>query len=293
MKLFITGSESFVGKELISQCKRSGIDIVGIDLVSARSPEYEFTKMDINSPQVSDVIPANVDAVIHLAALSRDSDCKNNAYSCFRANVMGTLNIIEATKLKNAKQFVFASSEWVYDNFPGGVIKDEEAIIDITKLTSEYALSKFVSEQNLRQQYDNGFCPTTILRFGIIYGPRRNNWSAVESLMSAVKNKNEVEVGSLRSGRRFIHVTDICMAICQSVGLAGLNVLNLTADSVITLGAIIEKSKTLLEKSPLVKEMKPNDINIRNPSNEKAKKLLQWEPKIGINEGLRTLLPFV
>jgi len=60
--------------------------------------------------------------------------------------------------------------------------------IDASQLNSEYALSKYVSEQNLRQKFQHGFCPTTILRFGIIYGSRKHNWSAVESLFHAVQS---------------------------------------------------------------------------------------------------------
>ena len=54
------------------------------------------------------------------------------------------------------KQFIFASSEWVYDQFKEGVPKTENDLIDIANHTSEYALSKLVSEANLRQKYGSG-----------------------------------------------------------------------------------------------------------------------------------------
>ena len=138
-----------------------------------------------------------------------------------------------------------------------------------------------------------GFCPATILRFGIIYGPRKSNWSAVESILSSVKNKSEVTVGSLRNGRRFIHVSDIAHGIIKSVGIKGYNVFNLTGNQVITMKDIIETSQRILGKSVKITETNPSDVNIRNPSNAKAKRILGWEPVIDLENGLKTVLPFV
>jgi len=291
--IVITGSESFVGKELISQCKEKEISVIGCDFINKKESDYEFHQVDIKSPHIADHIPENTDALVHLAALSRDADCKGKAYECFDNNVMGTLNIIKACKAKNVKQLIFASSEWVYDEFKDYEEKDEESFINISNHRSEYALSKLVSEINLKQQYDLGFCATTILRFGIIYGPRKNNWSAVESVSSAVKNQNQVTIGSLKTGRRFVHVSDIANGIIKSIGLKGFNIINLTGNGIITLGEIIEENQKIYGKSVNVNETNPHVISIRNPSNKKAKEILQWEPLIDLKEGLKTIRDYV
>lgn len=289
MIIFVTGSESFVGRELVAQCKKAGITVAGLDILEKPSSNYEYRQVDIRSAKIVEVIPEDVDAIVHLAALSRDTDCKGKAYECFDVNVMGTLNLINAAA-KNAKQFILASSEWVYEDFPGGEEKDEDAVIDIAKHTSEYALSKLTSEANLRQRFQRGFCPVTILRFSIIYGSRKQNWSAVESLFDSVKNGDEVTVGSLQTGRRFVHVSDIARGIIQSIGLGGFHIINLSADKVITLGEIIEASEKILGKKVKVIESNPSAVSIRNPSNKQAKELLNWEPMVGLEEGLKTLL---
>ena len=254
MKIIITGSESFVGKELISQLRSKNVKIIGFDYASSEHSEYEFHKVDIRDPQIHQLIPEDADALIHLAALSRDADCKKKAFECFDVNVMGTLNLIKAASAKRIKQFIFASSEWVYDEFKVNEEKDEDSYINAANLDSEYALSKLVSEINLRQQYKNGFCNTTILRFGIIYGPRKNNWSAVESIFSGVKNKPEITIGSLKTGRRFVHVSDIARGIIMSIGLKGFNIINLTSNKIITLQDIIETSQKILNKTARIIE---------------------------------------
>jgi len=293
MRIAISGSESFVGRELITHCLKRDTEVIGFDLVRASDLNYEFHKADLTAPNIAEIIPEGVDAVVHLAALSRDQDCAGRAYECFEANVMGTLNLMRAAKQKNAKQFIFASSEWVYESFMPGEPKDEDALVNIAAHSSEYALSKLVSEANLRQAFQRGFCPTTILRFAIVYGPRKTNWSAVESIMSAVKNNDTVTVGSLKSGRRFIHVADIARGIIKSFGLQSFDIVNLSGDRVVTIADIVEESEKLLNKKVNVVESNPSQVSVRNPSNEKANRLLNWKPELGLRAGLETLIGYV
>ena len=293
MKLLITGSESFVGKELIRQCKKIETEIIGIDIIEKENSDFEYHRINITSPETIKIIPDNLDVIIHLAALSRDPDCKGKAYECFENNVMGTLNLIKCAKEKKVKQFIFASSEWVYDEFKEDQSKDEEYPINSLSLTSEYALSKLTSEVNLKQQYANGFCSTTILRFGIIYGPRKNNWSAVEAIASQIKNNDEIKVGSLKNGRKFIHISDIVKGIIKSIGLKEFHTINLCGDKIITIKDLIENCEEIFNKKIRVIENNPNEQNIRNPDNSKARKILGWSPEIDLKEGLKSIEKFL
>jgi UDP-glucose 4-epimerase len=290
MNIFLTGSGSFIGREVLKVCKAKDINVVGVDL--AATGQDGCSVADIRAPDIAEKIPENVDAVIHLAALSRDPDCRKRAYPCFDINVMGTLNLMEAAQKRGAKQFIFASSEWVYDSFPEGVTRTEDDVINIAKLTSEYALSKLVTEANLRQKFQHGFCPVTILRFGIVYGPRKDNWAAVESLLNAVKTQDEITVGSLNTARRFIHVSDIASGIVAAIGLTGFEIINLQGDKLVTLGEVVETSKKLLNRNPKVVEKSPGQANIRLVSNEKAGRLLKWKPQISLSEGLKSVLTY-
>ena len=282
MKLFITGSDGFIGKELISQCKKQKIKIVGADIRSG---------FDIRSKDIIKRIPKNIDAIVHLAGLSSDTLCKNKGYETFDINVLGTLNLMEAAAARGAKQFIFASTEWVYDNCTVKDKKTEESLINIANHTSEYALSKLVSETNLRQKYQHGFCPVTILRFGIVFGTIGEKKSAVESLFLNVKENppagGEITVGSLKTGRCFVHASDIASGIIKSVGLPGFNIINLAGDKLVTLQEIIKISKKILNKNPKVIETAPKNISVRNISNKKAEKVLNWKPESSIENWLK------
>ena len=291
--IVVTGSESFVGQELIKQLIQKKKEVIGIDLVNTKSQNYEYIKMDICSDDVKSIIPNNVEAVIHLAALSTDPLCKGKAYECFNINVMGTLNIMNVCMQKNVKQFIFASSEWVYDGFVDNEEKNEETVIDISKISSEYALSKIVSETNLRQQYELGFCNVTILRFGIIYGHKYGNGSAIESIVKKVKNNEKIITSSLKTGRRFVHVKDIVKGIILSLGLEKFHIINLSGDKINNLKEIIEISQRIFHKKIEVIETDPNNPDIRNPSNRKAKKIINWKPEIDLEHGIKNLESFL
>ncbi len=288
MKIFITGVESFVGKELITQCEKKGIELTGCD--AKQSADKRFRKIDIRSEGITDIMPEGIDAIVHLAALSTDPLCRDRAYECFDINVMGTLNLIKAAQAKKTKQFIFASTEWVYDSFTGNEIKHEYSFINIANHASEYAFSKIVSEQNLSQKYKHGFCPVTILRFGIIYGSREANWSAVEALYNSVKKDDKVTVGSLKTGRCFIHVSDIASGIIKSIGVRGFNILNLEGDCLISLGEVIAASKEILSRNPEIVEKDPGNPSVRNVSNQKAKEMLNWHPLVGLKDGIKSLI---
>lgn len=288
MKIFITGTESFVGKELIAQCDKRNMELSGCDYKA--SFDKRFSQVDIRSKEIINVIPQNVDAVVHLAALSTNQLCRNNAYECFDVNVLGTLNLINAAKEKRVKQFIFASSEWVYGQFRKDEIKNEDSFIDITSLNSEYALSKLVSEVNLKQKFQHGFCPVTILRFGIVYGTRKDNWSAVESLFNDIKTKDVVKVGSLKTARRFIHVKDVVSGIIASLDTGGFEIFNLSGDELISLKDIIDMASRILSKNPKIIEINPEAASIRDIANDKIKRILKWHPELNLELGLKTLI---
>ncbi len=293
MRVVVTGSESFIGRELIAQCMSRGVEVLGMDAVPG---ERTQAIIDIRSPDVSDVIPEGADALVHLAAISRDADCREEPALAFDVNVGGTLNLVSAARARRIGKLVFASSEWVYGDIDDGRLQREDAPIDASRIGSEYALTKLVGERVLAMALERGgLCPVVVLRFGIVYGPRPANWSAVEALFDAVRTREVVEVrGSLRSARRFVHVSDIARGILAALTQQEeFEVFNLSGDRVVTLAEIIEESARLLGRRPSVAEGDPAAVSVRNPDNRKAREVLGWQPEVGLRDGLLTLLQTV
>jgi nucleoside-diphosphate-sugar epimerase len=289
--ILITGSESFVGKNLQKLITKN-FKVYGIDISSNLKNTF---KIDINSPKINNFIKnKKINIIIHLAAISRDEDCKKDVYKCFKNNVLGTLNLIKYAEINKVEQFIFASTEWVYDFTNENKIQKENESINIDSINSEYALSKIISENNLRQHYQNNKRMNfTLLRFGIIYGNRDNNWSAVESLFMKVKRKEIINVGSLKTARQFIHVEDISKGIIQSFNLKGFNVLNLQGNKLISLKQILSTSMKITGNKVLIKETNNLKPSVRKVANLKAKQLINFYSKITILEGLKKFNKYI
>ncbi len=288
MSIFLTGSESFIGRVVVQRCRELGIDVSGID---SNAPGDTLSKrVDIRDTEIADVIPEGA-TVVHLAAISRDPDCRSDPKGAFDINVTGTLNVARAAEQRHASQLIFASSEWVYGDVANDEVQYEDSSIDVTSMVSEYALTKIVAEQLLKLSFSS--LDVTVLRFGIVYGPRPSNWSAVEHLFEAVRTKDEVTVGALATARRFIHVNDIVSGILASRGRSGFDVFNVSGDRPVTLGEVIEESRKLLGRQVVVTEKAPEQPSVRNPDNSKACSQLGWKPTIDLVTGLTDLKKYL
>jgi UDP-glucose 4-epimerase len=289
MRIFITGVNSFVGKELISSLKKnSKHKIYGCDLNLNKNKFFD--KADIRKKDFFKKIPKNINTIIHLAAISRDKDCSNDLSECYMTNVVGTLNVIEAAKKLNIKNIIFASTEWVYPNEMASKKVSENSLLNTKKLTSDYAVSKLISENHLIDHYKkNKNLNITILRFGIIYGERKNNWSAVEAIFNSVKNSDVITIGSRKTARKFIHIRDIVTGIIKSLKLKKLNIINLQGPKLITLENLIETSCKILQKKVKILEKDKKNPNVRNVLDGESIKKLKFKSRISLRDGLISL----
>jgi nucleoside-diphosphate-sugar epimerase len=285
--IVITGADGFVGRALNDKLQNLGFQTICID----SNPIFDETlKGDITSSKISILIPEN-SIIVHLAAMSTDSMCKQDPISAININMIGTINLANIAVEKRCKQFIFASSEWVYGDTDGKNEKNENSAIDVSSLKSIYAVTKAAMEPILNQLL--GTTNTVILRFGIVYGPREKSWSAVERLLVDVSEKEIIEVGSLENGRCFIYIDDLVEGIISSFRAKGNNLFNLSGDKLITLGDVIKTSAELLSKNPIIKEKDSTKFVQRNLSNLKARESLEWEPKIDLNNGLERIANYL
>lgn len=260
----------------------------GVDKLA--NPNDGFSRCDICDPAITDLIPENA-TIVHLAAISRDPDCRQDPRLAFEINVGGTLNLATAAARRNAKQFIFASSEWVYGEVGNDKTQLENQAIDMTTMKSEYAISKLTAEQLLR--LNTALKATTILRFGIVYGPRPGNWSALELLCDKVTRREKISIGSRGTARRFIHVDDICTGIVACIGRPAFQIYNLSGDTLLSLGEIIDVASRITSINAEVVETAPDRPSIRNPENARARLELNWRPSFGPEKGLANILEYL
>lgn len=285
MKFFITGCESFVAKNLIKELKKNNISYFGVDYNCKDSKNTK--RIDIRDKKILKFIPRD-SIVVHLAALSTNDECNRDLTDTIDINLNGTINLAIQSKKKNIKRFIFASSEWVYGDVKNNEEQKENDVIDISKMQSHYALSKIACESYLKN--NSHLDDITILRFGIIYADRSDaRGSAVEKIFTEVKNKSEVTIGSKKTGRKFIHISDIIKGIIKATKIKGVNTINLAGDKLITLENIIKVSEAELHKKVKINEINSKKYSVRMPNTNKAKKIMKWKPKINLAQGIKLI----
>ena len=147
-----------------------------------------------------------------------------------------------------------------------------------------------MSEANLRQKYQHGFCNITILRFGIIYGDTKPaTWAAVEAIFNSLKYNDKVVVDSLKTGRCYVHVSDIANGIIKSIGLKGFEIINLEGNNLITLGNVIDTGCKIVGKKVSIEEKTPEFLNVRRVSAKKAQEIINWRTEIELERGIKEL----
>lgn len=281
--ILITGINSFVGSHLAKELIRKNLKFIGVDL-NLKENKY-CKKIDIRDKKIEKYITPQ-STIIHLAALSTDKLCKEKPNLAFDVNINGTINLINIAKNKKIKKFIFASTEWVYGNFTKK-IQSESDEIKIESLDSLYAITKAVGERLLLSKI-NKF-KKIILRFGIIYGNRHQNLSALESIfLNCLKNKHVI-LGSKKTSRRFIHIDDVVSGIMEMLKYKKDEIFNLSGSRNITLEDIVQASSKILEKKIKIIEKDSSILSVRQPSNSKLKMKTNWHPKVRLTDGILQL----
>ena len=287
--LVITGSSGFVGQKLVAAAVKSEYKVIGIDIEKLETLECEQFKIDLANEDFYNLVPKN-SVIIHLASLSDDTSCKKNPLGAIEANLKATARVIDNANRLNSLQLIFASSEWVYPEKSEYCEQFETDSLDLANLNSLYAISKLTGESLIRT-----ICkiPYSLLRFGIIYGPRKLPGSAVESIALKISQETNIEVGSSKTSRSFIYIDDLIEGILKVIEIgnstAGVIPINISGNKLYSLGEIVEIVNQFLEKK--VKITETGTIpSIRNPNIQRAREILGWEPKTTLIDGVTKCL---
>ncbi len=287
--LIITGSSGFVGERLSNRAIAEGYDVIGIDYNRSSNLDCLQLEIDLSKPFFVEEIPPK-SIFIHLASLSTDSTCRENPTLAIDANLRATSLVLENAMKSNASHFIFASSEWVYPENSSFIEQTEDEQLNLTNLDSLYAMTKLFGESLIRSTTE---VPYTILRFGIIYGPRKLPGSSPESIALKVYSGNEISVGSVNTSRRFVFIDDLVEGIVKvvSLGPEKLNkeIINLAGPELISLQDVVSVSNQLLKSNAAIIDSGKSP-SIRNPVIDKAQSILGWTPAVGLHEGLKMCL---
>jgi nucleoside-diphosphate-sugar epimerase len=289
--IILTGACGFVGNFLKKELIKKNYFVIGVDKVKDNfsSPKYKFVQLNLDNANLDKKFKKiKIDFIIHLSAISTDKLFNLDPKKSFSSNINSTLNLLDFANKKKINNFIFASSEWIYGNDNGNKKLDENLIINRNKVISSYGISKLIGEDLIINFYNNKKISNfTILRFGIVFGPRKNPSSAIEGLLKEVNFNKSIEIsGSDKSSRKFIYILDLISGIIKSLNTKKNGVFNLSNDKLYSLKNVVSTSNNILKKNKKIKIINKTIPIIRNVINKKFKKEFSWKPKYNLKKAL-------
>lgn len=277
-KILVTGGSGFIGGYVLRHLRNCGYRAMNYDIVSAEKPDDSYIKGSILDFDSVRKATEQTDIVFHFAGFSNIDRVKANPVDCLKLNIMGTVNVLEALRLKGQGQLIFASSVYVH-NTNGHF----------------YTTSKLASEL-ICNNYSNLYeVPTNILRIGTAYGEKSRHEDVVSLFAKkACVGEPIVIHGTGMQKRHFIHGDDIAEACRLLIERKIKNKTLVLSGKCAT--SVSELSELIREVYPKIaihfnRDLQREDDYEGDIGNlEETYKLLEWEPRIGIEEGVRRLI---
>jgi len=292
----ITGGAGFIGSHLVDQLLEKENQVIVLDNFSTGRPQnldHVKEKIQIIECDISQVGQwqnkfKNVEKVFHLAALADIVPSIENPDKYYKSNVNGTFNVLEACRKYNVKKIVYSASSSCY-GIPNQYPTKETAEI---RPQYPYALTKNLGEQLIMHWCQLYEMPAVSLRFFNVYGPRSRTsgtYGAVFGVFLAQKlaEKPYTIVGDGNQTRDFTFVSDIVAAITAAAesDVSG-EIINIGSDNTYSVNRLVE----LLGGDVVHIPKRPGEPDCTWADISKAKKLLNWEPKVSLEEGVGILL---
>jgi UDP-glucose 4-epimerase len=275
--ILITGSEGFIGSNLLSALKKF--------------PEYEIFLFDKQHGDVSNFNFSfkKIDHVIHLAARTYVPDSWETPSSFYKTNFLGTVNLLDLCHLHSASLTYI--SAYVY-GAPDYLPIDEKHPL---KGANPYMHSKILAESVCKFYSENYNVPVVILRPFNVYGMEQSKNFIIPKIIDQVlSKKNEISVFSLNTKRDYIYIDDLVDAIIKSLNIdSKFCTLNIgSGKSYSTMDIIQLCQKIANTNKEVVSEgiVRKNEILDVIADIEESKKVLNWQPKFNIIDGLKKII---
>ncbi len=261
---------------------------------------------DIRNDEVCHKAAKGADVIVHLAASTGVGPSVEDPSNDMSNNVIGTINMLEAARQCNVKRFVFASS--------GGAVGECEPPIHeeiAPRPVSPYGAGKLTGEGYCSAYFRTFGIKTIMLRFGNVYGigsGRKN--SVIAKFIKQALSGNKLEIyGDGTQTRDFIFINDLISAIRKAVNPSGISLMpsdsslpsyqppwgevfqiatnrETTVEEMVNILISILKGNGIKDVTIVHGERRSGDVMRNFSDTTKAKKILGWQAKMGLQEGL-------
>jgi UDP-N-acetylglucosamine 4-epimerase len=310
----VTGAAGFIGSHLVERLLALEQTVLGLDNFStgrrenlalvkkaagARWKKFRLLEGDIRSRASCREACAGVDTVLHQAALGSVPASLEDPLAAHDSNVTGFVNILQAAREAGARRLVYASSSAVYGDHPGAPSVEDA----IGQPLSPYAVSKRMNEQ-YAAIFARCFGFASVgLRYFNVFGPRQDPHGAYLAVIPAwigamIRDEPVYINGDGKTTRDFCHVDNVVRAnllaattsarhsLNQVYNIAGGEATSLNLLFELIRGQLAPRLPRLAALKPVYRAFRPGDIAFSVGSYDKAARLLGYQPRWRVDQGL-------
>ena len=307
-KIFLTGSEGFIGSHLIEHLVKSGYKVKALVLYNSFNnigwlrnvdksilKSVEIVRGDIRDKEFLEKNIGDCKVIIHLAALIGIPYSYEATRSYIDVNILGTLNLLEISRKKKIEKFIQTSTSEVYGTAQYVPMDEKHPKIP----QSPYAATKSAADQLAMSYYFSHNLPVTVIRPFNIFGPRQSMRAVIPTIINqAILKKNKISLGTINSKRDYTFVNDAVRAFEKCINNKKIigKTINIGTNfersikQIVNLISFISKTKIkiIVDKKRL-RPLKSEVMRLRT-SNNLAKKLLNWKPVFSGKNGFKKAL---
>ncbi len=309
-RVLVTGAGGFIGSHLAEALVRAGADVTAMTHYNALSsvgnlaflPPEIRARLTIAAGTIedSDFVARAMegqDIVLHLAALIAIPYSYVAPRSYVRANVEGTLNVLEAARRLGTQRIVVTSTSEVYGTAIRSPIDEEHPL----QGQSPYSASKIGADKIAESYFRSFETPVVTLRPFNTYGPRQSARAFIPTIISQAIARDAIHLGSLSPLRDMTFVADTVDGFLRAATTPGIEgeTINLGTGETHSIGDFAHRILALMDcKKPIVHDAareRPAKSEVLKlvSDNRRAASLLGWRPATSLDDGLRAAIEFV
>ena len=313
MRTLVTGAAGFIGSTLVDRLLEEGHEVTGVDNLSAGTPvanleaahrhkgpgSYTFVAVDVRHPELSGVVArSNPDVVFHLAAQVDVRSSVDNPLFDARNNVLGTINLLEATRQAGAARIIYATSGAARYGAPATLPATEDTPVNPL---SPYAASKVAGELYMRGYAGMYGLAPICLALANVYGPRQDphgEAGVVNIFGSAMISGRPTTIyGDGSATRDYVYVDDVVTAFLCAVEAP------VTTTGTFNIGTGVQTTTMELHhmiaevvgvsRPPVHAEARIGEVHASALDPTLASRVLGWKPDTDLNEGIKRTVDWV
>ncbi|MCS7160284.1 MAG: SDR family NAD(P)-dependent oxidoreductase [Gemmatales bacterium] len=307
-RVLVTGAGGFIGSHLVERLVESGARVRALVHYNAigswgwldQAPNREHIQVVLGDLTDRDSVyqaAKNVEIIFHLGALIAIPYSYQAPASYVRTNIEGTLNVLLAVRDLRIARLVHTSTSEVYGTARYVPIDENHPL----QGQSPYAATKIAADKLAEAFYCSYGVPVVTVRPFNTYGPRQSARAVIPTIITQCLTKDTIFLGHLHPTRDLNYVSDTVEGFLRAASADNVlgETINLGSGREISIGDLAQLVARLLGKTVRIESedqrCRPQKSEVERlvADNTKAKRLLQWEPRIPLEDGLQRTIDWI